>query len=191
MSGLFAGWTLVDVVLLIVLAAAFFVGYAQGAIRQLLGIGAFIVSFILAANLRGPVGSWLSQYWTQYPVELSGMAAFGLSLLVLLGVTNLGITVYYKRMPLFPQAAAADELLGGVLALCLALLLLAALLIVLDSYYTYRSVVVSGADVPWLHDIDRALGDSAIANFLRQGFVPGLLAIFGPFVPAAIHAAPY
>ena len=190
MSGLFAGWTLVDVVLLIVLAAAFFVGYAQGAIRQLLGIGAFLVCFVLAANLRGPVGSWLSQYWTQYPAQLSAMAAFGLSLLILLIVANLGITVYYKRMPLFPQAAAVDEILGGVLAMCLALLLLGALVIVLDSYYTYGSVVQSGADVPWLHDLDRALGDSAITAFLRQGFVPGLLTIFGPFVPAAIHAAP-
>lgn len=190
MSGLFAGWTLVDVVLLIVLAAAFFTGYAQGAIRQLLGIGAFIVSFVLAANLRSPVGAWLAQYWTQYPVELSAMIAFGASLVVLLAVINLGIAVYYKRMPLFPRAAAVDEVLGGVLALCLALLLLAALLIVLDSYYTYRSVVAAGADVPWLHSIDNALGDSAIARFLRQGFVPGFLALFGPFVPAAIHAAP-
>lgn len=57
-------WAVVGFIVLM-----FVLGYAQGIIRRLLGIATILFSFLLAANLREPLGGFLAQYWTQWPKE--------------------------------------------------------------------------------------------------------------------------
>jgi uncharacterized membrane protein required for colicin V production len=53
-----------DIVMLLVLAGGFVLGFVQGVIRGVLAIGAWAVSFLVGANLRDPVGSYLASQWT-------------------------------------------------------------------------------------------------------------------------------
>ncbi|MES1239442.1 MAG: CvpA family protein, partial [Chloroflexota bacterium] len=53
-----------DLVLLLALLAMFIVGYAQGVVRRLLGLGAVVFSLVLAALLRQTVGGYLANEWT-------------------------------------------------------------------------------------------------------------------------------
>ena len=64
--------------MLLLLVAAFIIGYLQGTIRRLLGIAAVLFSFVLAAYLRDPFGNFLASNWTQFPPSYSHMIAFAL-----------------------------------------------------------------------------------------------------------------
>ena len=47
----------VDILIVIGLFALFVLGYIQGTIRRLVGIGSILFSFLLAAQLSVPLGS--------------------------------------------------------------------------------------------------------------------------------------
>ena len=55
-----------DLVILLALLAMFVVGYAQGIVRRLLGIGAIVFSLIIGAQLRQPIGEYLSHQWRSW-----------------------------------------------------------------------------------------------------------------------------
>ena len=68
--------TAFDWLAVLFLVGFFVLGYVQGTIRRLLGIASIVFSFLLAANLREPLGKFLAGYWTQWPREYSYMLAF-------------------------------------------------------------------------------------------------------------------
>ena len=57
----------VDVLIILGLFGMFILGFAQGAIRRLVGIATMTFSFFLAAQLQVPVGSFLAAHWEQFP----------------------------------------------------------------------------------------------------------------------------
>ena len=67
-----------DLVVFLGLFAMFIVGYAQGIVRRLLGIGAILFSLGLAAQLRNSVGGYLAEQWNQFPDEYAKMLGFGI-----------------------------------------------------------------------------------------------------------------
>jgi len=154
-----AGLTLADVVLFVLLFAAFFVGYAQGLIRQLLGLGAALLAFVLASWLREPIGTWLNQFWTNYTLAFNEMAAFLVSFIVIFIAAELLMSVFYKRTPLVARAVVIDEILGGVLGVVLAVVLIAIVVFILDSYYL--TVPGDTKDPAWLRDLWTALDTNA------------------------------
>ncbi len=185
--GFIRSLTLTDVFIFIVLAAAFVWGYMQGVIRQLLALGVTLLAFILAANLRGPVGGWLGDNWTGFPRAFSDMVGFLLVFLVLVIAGNAAIQITYRHAPLLSAVSMADEILGGLLALVAMMLLIAAFVFVLDSYYRNNAVPLAG-DVGWLRDLHGALDKAALVNFLRGGLIPGFLTLLGPLVPDVVHS---
>ena len=68
--------TIFDFGFFLFLFGFFVLGFAQGTIRRLLGLAAVMFSFLLAANLRDPLGSFLATNWTQFPREYAYMIGF-------------------------------------------------------------------------------------------------------------------
>ena len=66
-----------DLVIVLILFAFFILGFIQGTLRRLIGIAAILFSFILAANLRQPLGDFLKANWTQFPPDYAVMVGFG------------------------------------------------------------------------------------------------------------------
>ena len=64
----------IDVLLILYFAGFFVLGFAQGTIRRLLGIGSILFSWFLAANLAKPLSEFLGANWTQFPKEYSYMS---------------------------------------------------------------------------------------------------------------------
>jgi len=190
LAGFIGSLTLADGVLVALFALAFFVGYTQGVLRQLLGIGVFLVAFIIGAYLRSPVGTWLASNWTWLPAEFSAMVAFIASFLVVLGVLTLTVEVYYERVMLAPRYAVIDELAGGVLAVLVALLVLSVLVLASDAYYHGVGVTPPSGDVGWMRSLYKALDGSALVHFTRTGLIPGLQSLLGPLLPAAVRTLP-
>ena len=115
--------------------AMFILGYAQGVVRRLIGIVAVLFSFLLAANLRDALGGWLAGNWTQFPREYSYMIAFLFLFIVFMVISTIVIQMTYKPAPLFPKAPVADEILGGVLGVVQALLIVACVITIFDSFF--------------------------------------------------------
>ncbi len=174
-----------DVVLLLLFAGAFLLGFFQGVIRQLLGIVAWFFGFTLAANLSDPLGSWLSQYWTFFPAGYSSMIAFVVLIVAFLVAGNIAIQVTYKRMPIFARMSFLDEVLGGILGIGLAVLIVSPFFIALHSFYGGANLQ-GRSDVPLLTEIFLALDRSSIMGGLRGSLIPGMVALLGPLLPAHV-----
>ena len=69
---------LFDLLFLLFLAGSFLLGFIQGTIRRILGIGSILFAFLFAANARDGLGRFFAENWHQFPQEYSFMVAFGL-----------------------------------------------------------------------------------------------------------------
>ncbi len=190
LAGIVGSLTLADGVLIVLFAITFFVGYTQGVLRQLLGIGIFLVAFIVGSYLRSPVGAWLASNWTWLPVEYALMIAFTASFLALLGVMTLGVQAYYRRVMLATRYAVLDELAGGILAVAIVFLVVAVLVLNGDSYYHGVGAQPPTGDVGWMRSLYGAFDGSALVHAMRAGLIPGLLALLGPLLPEAVRTLP-
>jgi membrane protein required for colicin V production len=174
-----------DVALVVLFATAFLLGVVRGALRQLITIGAWLVAFVLAAQVRQPLGDWIDEQ-TAYSAEYVDMLGFALAFVVLFGLALLVIQIGGRTVELIDRPGF-DEVLGGVLALAWAVMAVTSFLIVLDTYYA--NAPIGGAELDLIHDINVALRASSIGQALERSAVPGLLSLLGPLLPADVHAS--
>lgn len=179
---------LFDLLVILLLVAAFIVGYLQGTIRRAIGIAAVIFSLILAAQLRQPVGDYLAVNWSQFPPGYAHMLAFGglfaISVIILAVVAE----IYYERGPFLPRARLADPILGGILGVVQGLFLIGVLILVLDSYFSTPNLIVSPAEFVVIRDFNAAVDLSRTAALFRHDLIPGLFALIGFFIPEDLRA---
>jgi uncharacterized membrane protein required for colicin V production len=167
--------------------AMFVLGFAQGVVRRLLGIASIAFSFLLAAQLRGTLGSFFATNWTQFPREYSYMIAFGILFVVSTVVFALVIQSYYKRAPIFAKYPVLDELLGGLLGVVEALLLIGCGIAILDSFFRLP-IAIGGQEVLQIRDLYNTVNVSGTAEVFRSTLIPAFVTIFGPLVPSDIQA---
>ncbi len=179
--------TAFDWVVIAFCVVMFVLGYAQGVVRRLLGIAIVVFSFLLAANLRDALGSFLASNWTQFPKEYSYMLAFGFLFVVFMVVGTIIIQVTYKPAPLFAKAPVLDELLGGVLGVVQALLIVAAGIAILDSFFRLP-VGIGEQQVQFLKDLYGAVNQSQSVTVFRETLLPLLVTVTGPLLPSDIQA---
>jgi uncharacterized membrane protein required for colicin V production len=174
-----------DLVIALALLAMFIVGYAQGVVRRLLGIAAILFSLILGAQLRQPLGQYLSNEWTTIVPAYSYMVAFGAVFVAAAVTLSIGIQISYRPSPLFPRYPVLDEILGGLLGVLEGILILVAILLILDPYYTQPDVKdkVGIGEFQLLRTLHGFLDTSLTASILRHNLIPAFLAIFGLLIP--------
>lgn len=177
-----ADLTAADVVIVVILLGAFVVGWIQGVIRQLLGLGAYVAAFVLAANLRDPLGDFLSRSWTFFAPEFNSMVAL-LALWIAISITlTIAIQMFYRRVPIVSRFAWIDELLGGLLGLGVAALVIGLAVIALDTFY-HITGVPDGSDVQWMRQLWKALDESAVVAVYRDTLIPGVTSVLKPLLP--------
>ena len=142
------GFNLVDLLLIGFFALFFILGFAQGTIRRLIGIGSILFSFLFAANLRSWLGAFLGDNWTQFSPQYGGMIGF-LSVFVL-GCLVFAILAqgFYKPQPLFEKARFVDEILGGILGIIEAGLILLCFVVILDSFFRATGIPADPDELP-------------------------------------------
>ena len=181
----------IDLVIFLVLLAMFIVGYAQGVIRRLLGIAAIVFSLVLGALLRQPLGEYLTGQWTTIVPSYSYMIAFGAIFLAAAVTLSLGIQISYRPAPLFPKYPVLDELLGGILGVVEGFVILVAIFLIIDPYYTnpdVRDTIGIGEFGP-LRSLWQLLDNSLTASIMRDGIVPAVLAVIGFLFPQDVRDA--
>lgn len=176
----------VDLLIILYLIGFFVLGFAQGTIRRLIGIGSILFSFLFAASLSDTLGSFLADHWTQFPRSYSYMIGFGLVFASSAIALALIVQSYYKPQELFKKARFADEILGGILGLLQAALIFGAVLIILDTFFLIPGVPQDPQELPFLRDFWGGLDHTQFAILFRNSLIPALFTLVGLFVPAHV-----
>jgi membrane protein required for colicin V production len=179
-----------DLLFLLFLFGMFVLGFMQGTIRRLLGLGAVLFSFLLAANLRDVIGPFLADNWNQMPDEYAIMLGFLMVFVTANVVFTLLIQAFYHRQPLFPKYNFVDEALGGILGVVQGLLIMGCLIVILDSVFLIPNLSQSG-ELPFLRGFFEFYNDSATANLFRSQLIPGFYNVFGLFIPESLQSFYY
>ena len=176
----------VDLLVFFAFFGLFILGYMQGIIRRLLGIGSILITLLVAAQLRTPVGSFLSQNWTQYTPDYDHMIAFGSIFLAGTIASTIALQLFFKPIPLFAKYPVVDEILGGLLGLLQGALLLAAFFLITDPFFTVAAEGAQANEFPFIRQIHDALQGSVTADIVRHQIVPAILFVFGAIFPGDV-----
>ena len=180
-----------DLVIFLALLAMFVVGYAQGVVRRLLGIGAILFSLILGALLRDSVGRYLANEWTTIIPQYSYMVGFGAVFVAAAVTLSLAIQLSYRPAPLFPKYPVLDELLGGLLGVVEGFLFIVAFLVITDPYFNLQTAQdhVGLGEFGLLRTIHDFLHPTLTADILRHSVIPVFLALLGFVFPQDVKDA--
>jgi membrane protein required for colicin V production len=176
--------------LLVVLFAfgMFVLGYIQGTIRRVLGLASMLFSFLFAANLREPLGSYLAQNWNDYPDEYAIMLGFGIVFVAATIAFTVVIQGFYHKQDLFKKSTFADELIGGLLGIVQALFLIGCVIVILDSFFRIPTIPKSDNEFTWIRGLFDLMNGSATADLFRTRLIPGFITVFGLLIPSDLQA---
>jgi len=179
-------FNLFDLLIILILLGMFILGFIQGTVRRLLGIGAVLFSFLLAANLRQPLGNFLANNWTQFEREYAVMIGFGTVFVAASLALTLIIQTLYKKTPLSEKYLLGDEILGGVLGVVQGIIILGAMIIILDSAFEMPGMA-NRNELLLLREIHGAYDPSATASIMRGAIIPAFYFVVGLFIPEALR----
>jgi uncharacterized membrane protein required for colicin V production len=179
---------LFDLLVVLFVCGFFVAGFIQGTLRRLIGLAILVIALLFALNLRDPLGSWLGQYWTQYPREYSTMLAFGASFVVIYLVGSVLVQAFYRRTQLFQRSTVVDEIIGGLLGILQAVLLVGAMIMILDSFFRIRGIAPGRDEIGILRDIFNFYDPSQTAILFRDTLIPAFLSLFAWITPAELRA---
>ncbi len=177
---------IVDVLILLGLFGFFVLGYAQGAIRRLVGIATMTFSFFLAAQLSVPVGSFLATNWTQFPAEYAFMLGFLMIFVASTVAFAIVVQGTYTKTQIFANRPIVDEVVGGILGVVQGLLLLLFVTIILDQFFLSPGFAPDTDELPLLGNLWTAINESGIGRVLHDTAIPNFLGIVQFMIPQAI-----
>lgn len=172
-----------DLIAALFLLGMFVLGFFQGTIRRILGLLSMLFSFLVAANLRAPLGSFLATYWNQFSDEYAVMLGFGIVFVAATIAFTLIIQGFYHHQPLFEKATLADEIIGGVLGVIQGLFLIGFFVIILDTYFEHASVLPSPSELTFIRGFHDFYDNSFTSELLRTRLIPGFMNVFGVLIP--------
>ena len=176
--------------LLVVLFAfgMFVLGFIQGTIRRVLGLASMLFSFLFAANLRDPLGSYLAANWNQFPDEYAIMLGFGIVFIAATIAFTVVIQGFYHKQDLFSKSTLADELIGGALGIVQALFLVGCIIVILDSFFRLPvPIPKSENEFGWIRSLFDEMTTSATADLFRTRLIPGFISVFGLLIPVDLQ----
>jgi uncharacterized membrane protein required for colicin V production len=180
--------TLFDFVYFLFLFGFFVLGFAQGTIRRLLGLAAVMFSFLFAANVRDPLGTFLAANWTQFPKEYAYMIGFLAVFLAAWIALTIVIQNFYTTQPLWEKYRFVDEVIGGILGVIEGGLLLVIAIVILDSFFLIPGIGESGNELHFLRDFWDFMDAAQVTAFFRESIVPVFFVVFGLFIPDDIES---
>lgn len=176
----------IDLLAFFALFGMFILGFMQGIIRRLLGTASILISLLVAAQVRAPLGDFLARNWTQYPAEYNYMIAFGTVFLAGSIAATIAIQLFYRPLPLFAQYPIIDEIIGGVIGLIEAGLILGAFFIITDPFFLTVGAERTTTEFPFVREIHDAFDGTLTATIVRDRIAPFILLVFGFVFPPVV-----
>ena len=181
------GLSTIDLLLVLYFLGFFVLGFAQGTIRRVIGIGSVLFSFLFAASLYEPLGAFLGANWAQFSRQYSYMIGF-LTVFVAASLAfALVVQGFYKPQPLFAKARFVDEVLGGLLGLLQAAIILGAVVIILGSFFLVPGIPADPQELLGLREVWTAMETSKVVDYFQGTLIPIFFSIFDLFIPDSIQ----
>ena len=175
-----------DMIVLALLACAFGVGYAHGAIRRFLGLISMTFSFLVASAVSDPLGTFLASSWHNMPSSYSSMVAFLVVFVALVFASAIVIHGQYQRVVLFAKNPLVDQVLGGVVGVAEGIAGLTFLMIILDRGFQFDALVARSA-LPEFHNVWASLTLSVTGNVLHSVTIPTFLRMAWILLPETVR----
>jgi uncharacterized membrane protein required for colicin V production len=176
-----------DLLVILFAFGMFVLGFVQGTIRRVLGLASMLFSFLFAANLRDPLGSYLAANWNQFPDEYAIMLGFGIVFVASTIAFTVVIQGFYHKQDLFQKSTFADELIGGVLGIIQALFLVGCIIVILDSFFQIPTIPKSENEFGWIRSLFDEMTKSTTADLFRTRLIPGFISVFGLLIPSDLQ----
>ncbi|HEX5578271.1 MAG TPA: CvpA family protein [Candidatus Limnocylindria bacterium] len=171
---------LIDLFVVLCLAAGVFAGFTQGIIRTLLNCLVVVLAFAVASILRDPLFDVLT-FWQAFTPELRLEIVYLVLYVVVLVGGWFAVRSIWQRSRL-PIPKSLDEVGGAILGVLFVALVITFLMVVMDSFFTTApDSAVAGAGV--LDGLYDALNGSILVDFFRAALLPIFGIILGPIVP--------
>ncbi len=175
-----------DVVLLGLFAALTFGGWKTGFVRRLFGLLFLAASFILGAQLRGPIGAIVTSLFPDMPKAYAEMVGYSAAFSVLVIAFNLLSRTILSKVAVGGLSAATDRVLGAAFGFVEAVLIASAAIVILHTYSAEVASLTKLAGFGILKDVAEGVDRSTIGKLLTSTTVPVVLAILGPLLPSDI-----
>jgi len=176
----------VDLVLALLFMGFFVLGFAQGTIRRLIGVGSILFSFLFAANIAEPFGAFLATNWYHLPKEYAYMVGFMTIFVAASLAFAIVVQGFYRPQPLFEKARFVDEILGGLLGLLQFAIILGSVVIILDSFFRLSGIAQDPDEIDFLRNLWVFLDGSQIVEVFRTTLIPAFFVLVGLFIPSNI-----
>jgi uncharacterized membrane protein required for colicin V production len=182
MPSLPGGFSWIDLVIVLVVGGGIYVGYSQGLLRQLVGLGALYLAAILAAQNYLPLSEFINRLFQLGLGRFVNVVCFLIIFFGVATIINL-IAAEAYRMTKFKIAPTLDVLSGSILGFITVILLLVFLIPVVR--------FVSGEPFPYIESARSAiLQGLQTSRFvpLILSYRPLLLSTLTPWLPGGLPA---
>ncbi len=171
---------LIDLFVVLCLAAGVFAGFTQGIIRTLLNCVVVLVAFVVASLLRDPLFDVLS-FWQAFTPELRQEIVYVVLFVAVLIAGWFAVRSIWQRSRL-PVPKSLDEIGGAILGVLFVALTVTFLMVVLDAFFTTApdSAAVRAGLV---RDFYMAMNSSVLVDFFRAALLPTFGVILSPLLP--------
>jgi uncharacterized membrane protein required for colicin V production len=182
-----------DIVLVGFICAFIFGGWLTGFLRRVIGLAFIAISFVLGVYLRGPVGDLIHATVKDLPATYAELWATLLIFPVALVALHLVAGRLLKNVAVKGLSRGLDGTLGAAFGAAEAILIVAVLVILVDTYATKAAASEITASRP-LHQAIEGISTSTTAGLLRQTVIPPMLTVVSPLLPSdlttVLHGIP-
>ena len=179
----------IDLLIVLYFIGFFVLGFAQGTIRRLIGIGSILFSWFLAALLAAPLSDFLGDNWTQFSREYSYMIGFGTVFVASVDRVRPGHPDLLQAAAALPEGplgrrdhrrpprACSRRPSSSARSWSSSI-----------SFFRIPGIPVDPQELPFLRDIWNALDSAKITEVFRNALIPAFFLLTGLFVPDEIEA---
>ena len=175
-----------DVVLVGFIAGWIFGGWRTGLLRRLIGIGFMIISFVVSAYLRYPIGAIALTFFKNIPTSYANLVGYAIAFPVILAGLHIASAFLLRKVSMTGITKELDQVLGAVVGGVEGILIIAAAIVILDTYFGTGTTLHQYSGVGAIKSFTQAFNASTTVHLLRGSVVPVVLAILGPLLPKDI-----
>jgi len=179
----------VDVVLVGFIAGYIYAGFRTGFLKRLLGIVFMVVSFLVSAYFRVPVGAIASTFFKGIPSDYANLVGYAIAFPVILAALHIASHLVLGKTNVHGLVAqSTDRILGAILGGVEAVLIVSAGIVILDTYFGTASTLGAEFHAGILKDLTQQVNASETVKLLRGTTVPFVLAVLGPLLPKDVSS---
>ena len=176
-----------DVVLVGFIVGMLFAGWRTGFIRRALGIVLIVVSIVVGAYLRYPIGAISQTFFKNIPADYANLVGYAIAFpLILGGLTIVGSMLF--RRPDSGLRREVDGGLGAALGAIEAILIISAVIVIVDTYFGTSSNLKHTVGLAPLTSLASSFNASTTVHLLRDTTVPIVQALLGPLLPTNLRS---